>query len=78
MTSFSQRAVRCRLSPPTKATVLMSLLETKTYPYPLPKISKALLAWHDGIIPSLADTIRKDKLWVDLPILADAVEESRL
>ncbi len=34
------------------------------------------LAWNDGMVVKLAVAIREEQSWADLPVLADALEES--
>jgi hypothetical protein len=43
---------------------------------PSPPLPPAVLAWHDGAIPKMAQTIYDDRAFDRLPVLADALEEA--
>jgi hypothetical protein len=44
---------------------------------PLPSaVEPAWLAWNDGTIPRLAQSIYEERRFADMPILADALEEA--
>jgi len=45
-------------------------------PFRLVAIAPAVLAWHDGTIPKLAQAISDDRAFDGLPVLADALEEA--
>lgn len=46
------------------------------FPYPLPTVDKAWLEWNDDTVIKLSRTIREDKRYDLMPILADALEEA--
>jgi ATP-dependent Clp protease ATP-binding subunit ClpA len=50
-----------------------SLLRTWHLQYP---IEPAWLTWNGGSVPKMAEVIAAERRWEDLPILADALEES--
>jgi len=45
-------------------------------PYRPVQLDPFWLAWNDGCVPNLARAMLDDRRWADLPILADALEES--
>lgn len=56
--------------------LLDRLLTDIAGPATLPTVDPAWLAWGDGTLPRLARAIYQDHAFADLPILADALEDS--
>jgi hypothetical protein len=52
------------------------LREVVGNPFRPAALTPALLAWNDGTIPRLAETIAAGRTYADLPILGDALEEA--
>jgi hypothetical protein len=52
------------------------LREVVGNPFRPAALTPALLAWNDGTIPRLAETIAANRTYGDLPILGDALEEA--
>ena len=45
-------------------------------PFRAVEIDPAWLAWHEGAITKIAQTIYDERAWSDMPVLADALEEA--